>query len=111
MAHSGIQPYRAGGVGRRADAQWALRPALYVRDVRDDPFLHDDGDRRIRAAAQAAGHPPFVPLHRVSLTTGDLCFDQRRVDAEYDHHAAYAGAGGDNHRALGGAGIFVLEAE
>src|SRR5439155_598531 len=87
---------------------------MTLADVYALPIGEIANHETIAHAAAAALFSPtaaIVQLDLVSLTTGDLCVDQRRVDAEYDGHAAYAGGGGDKHGASGCAGIFVLEAE
>src|SRR5919109_2018467 len=108
MAHTRIQPYWPGGLGRSSDPERALRPALYIRHVRHDSFLYADGDRIVHPAPDTAGHSALLPLHWIPLAPGDLRSDFRRVDAEHDYYATLGGPGRNRDCAARGAGILVL---
>ena len=72
LAHAGDEPGTAIHMVRRAGAQRKIRRAFYLRDVHDGAELRFDRRRFIRAPAQTARHTAPLPLHRISVGSGDL---------------------------------------
>src|SRR5260370_20751222 len=83
VAHARLQPYWTRYLGGRSYAQWALRPALYLCDVRHGTVVHAHRDRHVSVALEASGHSAPVPVHRLSLAAGDLCDYRHGMDTEY----------------------------
>ena len=81
VAHARIRPDWTGNMVCAACHQWALRPALHLRDLWNGALVHPDGDRPVLAEMEASGYSEALPVHGLPLATGDLCFDRRCVDA------------------------------
>src|ERR1700722_10092941 len=111
MADAGVQPDGTGRVGRGADPERALRPALHLRDLWHGAVLYAHGNRNVPVALEAAGNSAALPVHGISVAARHLRADRRRVDAEHNYHPAHASVLGNGDRAHRGAWIFVLEAQ
>src|SRR5215813_5442342 len=97
-------------MGRATDIERTLRPALYLCDVHDGAFIHAYRHWHVYFALETAGDCASLPLHRLSVDSGNLCAGRRGLDDQYDCHSAQGGTGGDNYCVDWCAGIFVLEA-
>src|ERR1700746_477268 len=110
MAHTGLQPDRASGMGMPVDGQRPLRSALHLRDLWDGAVLHAHRHWNVCAALETAGNTASLPLHRVSVAARNLCSAGNVVDHQYDRGTSQRGARGHDHRAARSAGVPVLEA-
>src|ERR1700746_3855587 len=110
MAHTGLQPDRASGMGMPVDDQRPLRSALHLRDLWDGAVLHAHRHWNVCAALETAGNTASLPLHRVSVAARNLCPAGNVVDHQYDRGTSQRSARGHDHRAARSAGVPVLEA-
>src|ERR1700756_3210033 len=110
MAHTGLQPDRASGMGMPADGQRPLRSALHLRHLWDGAVLHAHRHWNVCAALETARDSAAVSMHGLSLAACNLCSAGNLVDHQYDRRTSQRSARGHDHRAARSAGVPVLEA-
>src|SRR5579864_8098016 len=110
MAHTGLQPDRASGMGMPVDGQRPLRSALHLRHLWDGAVLHAHRHWNVCAALETARDSAAVSVHGLSLAARNLCPAGNVVDHQYDRGTSQRSARGHDHRAARSAGVPVLEA-
>src|SRR4029077_10114638 len=110
MAHTGLQPDRASGMGMPVDGQRPLRSALHLRHLWDGAVLHAHRHWNVCAALETARDSAAVSVHGLSLAACNLCSAGNLVDNQYDRRTSQRSARGHDHRAARSAGVPVLEA-
>src|SRR5436305_12366142 len=108
MENSRFQSHWARNLGRGAYPEWALRPAVHVRDFWNGAVVYPYRDRIVSAAMEAPGHSSALPLHGVSVAPCYLYIDRSGVDSEHHHHPPARGVLGELHCADRASGILVL---
>jgi len=93
VAHTRFQPDRPGYLGSRLNNQREVRLALHIRDLRHDVFLRPHGRRIVRPAMETTRCRPSLPLHRLSVASGNLPAYRDRLARQHNYHQAERSAG------------------
>src|SRR5215469_5807421 len=94
-----------------AHTEWAIRPAVYICDLRHGAVVHTDCDRPILASVETAGGSPTLSVHGISVAARALRSDRRGMDLEHDHYSSLRGFLGNSHCADWNPGLSLLETQ
>src|SRR5208282_178705 len=111
VAHARLQPDRPRHLGRGANHERPLRPALHLRHLWHGALLHVDRHRPVRVALETTRRAPPLSLHRLPVAARALRYRRSFLDAQHNYPAANRGLLGRCDCADRRAGVSVLEVE